>query len=510
MDLKELKNNLPKSPGCYLFKDKTGKIIYIGKAANLKDRVSSYWRKSNGHTPAKEAMVKLAADVSWIETDNEIEALLLESNLIKKHQPYYNVLMRDDKRYLYVKISIDDKVPGVFTTRQIDRSGRYFGPFTGAMPVKETLKAIRKIWPYCTERKVKNKLCFYAQVGRCFGPCGGEIDLKEYNEKVIKPIIMFFEGKKKTIINKMRKEILNLKLEIRKSDEGSERYEDLKMEISVKERQLKNIDYILEHTRVISIGEKYAADVVELSKILGLPKVPARIEGYDISNIFGQEAVGSMVVFSDGEPDKSEYRKFKIKVGQGEANDVGMMREVMERRLSHSISNSQFPISEQQISNIQYLDNKDDDKKSDGKPHPTSPWEGEEHRNPPPFQGGAGGGLPAFGKNLDKRKQTRDNSKLDWPSPDLIILDGGKGQLNAVASLLKKNKIDIPVIAVSKGNGLRSAAAPDKIFFPGEKKPLQLPAASPALHIIKRVRDEAHRFAVKYHRELRNKKMFGR
>ncbi|MEK7097275.1 MAG: hypothetical protein AAB906_00300, partial [Patescibacteria group bacterium] len=174
------------------------------------------------------------------------------------------------------------------------------------------------------------------------------------------------------------------------------------------------------------------------------------IEGYDIANIFGREAVGSMVVFSGGEPDKDEYRKFKIRIGEGEANDVRMLKEVLERRFKHSF-------------------------------------------------------LPPL---LDKER--KENK---WPLPDLIIIDGGKAQLNAALSVLKKLKLDpsegragIPVISISKGEGLRSAGAPDKLFFPGEKKPLELPLASPALHLIKRVRDEAHRFAITYHRTLRSRK----
>ena len=159
-----------------------------------------------------------------------------------------------------------------------------------------------------------------------------------------------------------------------------------------------------------------------------------------------------MVVFKNGEPDKQEYKKFKIKIGQGMANDIGMLREILERRLKHS-------------------------KKS-------------------PLERGA-----PEGRGVLKVKER-------WPLPDLIIIDGGKGQLNAAVRVVKNAKLDIPVLAVSKGAGLRSAAAPDKIFFPGEKKPLELPIASPALHIIKRVRDEAHRFAIKYHQLLRKKKMF--
>ena len=212
----------------------------------------------------------------------------------------------------------------------------------------------------------------------------------------------------------------------------------------------------MEHTKILSVGEKYANDVVELAKVLGLPKVPERIEGYDISNIFGKEATGSMVVFKGGEPEKSEYRKFKIKIGpsfakasEGKAGDVQMLQEVLERRFKRvRAEETEFPIG-----------------------------------------------------NSVSEKQ-----KIDWPLPDLIIVDGGKAQLNVAVRVLKKFNLDIPLIAISKGLGLRSALAPDKLFFPEEKKPLELPLASPALHLIKRVRDEAHRFAISYHRKLKRKK----
>jgi len=443
--------NIPITPGCYQYFDKNKKIIYIGKAVNLRSRVFSYWRESANHTPAKQAMLKEIADIEWIETDTEIEALLLEANLIKKYQPRFNIDLRDDKRFAYIKVSLEDEIPGVFITRKIDRQGKYFGPFTSMDSLREVLKVIRKIWPYCTERTIKKKPCFYAQIGRCTGVCGGNFDVKEYREKIIKPIIQFLSGEKKSIVKKL--EMRQKKLELSAGCPENEN------ELRFLKRQILNIKHVLASANVIGVGEKYAADVVELAKILSLPKVPERIEGYDISNIFGSDAVGSMVVFANGEPDKSEYKKFKIRVSS-EMGDTGMLKEVLERRLWHVSVECRMP-------NV----------------------ECREKFN-----------------NMNIRHSEFATRKSDlWPDPDLIIIDGGKGQLNAVLGVLKKFKQDIPVIAVSKGQGLRSAAAPDKIFFPGAKKPLELPLASPALHIIKRVRDEAHRFAITFHRSLRKK-----
>ena len=411
-DIKEL--SLPATPGSYQFYNRQGQVIYVGKAVNLLSRVSSYWRDSANLTPAKQRMLTEIERVEWITVDSEIEALLLEANLIKKYQPAYNVLLRDDKRFSYIKVSLDDEVPGLFAVRQLDQSGKYYGPFVSSRAVRETLKALRRIWPYCTTRKVAAKPCFYYQLGRCLGACGGLVTRAEYMKQVIKPIIAFLDGKKDKVVADMEKQAKRL------AKAGDE---EAAARINW---QIRNMREVLEGTRVLSVGEKYENDVVELAKVLQLAKIPQRIEGYDLSNIFGQQAVGSMVVFAGGEPDKSQYRKFKIKGSV--LGDTEMLSEIFERRLGN-----------------------------------------------------------------------------DWPLPDLIIIDGGKAQLNTVTRILKKHKLDILAISISKGEGLRSAMAPDKLFFPGQALPLELPLASPALHLVKRVRDEAHRFAIGFHRDSRSK-----
>lgn len=422
MTLNKIKRlNIPIAPGCYQYYNKSGQIIYIGKAANLKSRVLSYWQKGADLTPAKSAMLKQIVKIKWLETESEIEAILLEANLIKKYQPPFNIALRDDKRFAYLKISLADEIPGVFLTRTVDQTGKYFGPFTSALAARETIRALRKIFPYCNARKPQKRACFYYQIGRCLGVCVGKISKREYLQRVIKPIILFLEGKKRGIVKKLEIRIKRLE---NNNEINNEILNKLKFE-------LKNMKQVLASSRVLSVHEKYASDVVELAKILNLPKTPERIEGYDIANIFGREAAGSMVVFSRGEPDKNEYRKFKIKIGQGQANDIRMLKEVLARRFNNQ-----------------------------------------------------------------------------WPLPNLIVIDGGKAQINAASQILKKYQLEIPAIAIAKGLGLRSAAAPDKLFFPGQTKALELPLASPALHLIKRVRDEAHRFALGYHRRLRSKAEF--
>jgi excinuclease ABC subunit C len=448
MDQNDIKNlNLPSISGVYLYKNKTGKIIYIGKAANLKSRVSSYWRESADLTPAKVEMLKAVEKIEWIETDTEIEALLLEANLVKKFQPYYNILLRDDKRHAYIKVSTEEEWPRVFATRQVDKAGKYFGPFTSGEAVRETLKIVRRIWPYRTCRNLPKRACLYYSIGKCPGMCEERISHSDYL-KTIKQISLFLEGKKKKIIFNFQFSISNFRKKVKRKNIKFNEKEKIEQEINLLERQLKNIAHILSGSRIISVGEKYANDVVELAKIFNLAKVPQRIEGYDISNIFGRDAVGSMVVFSGGEPDKKEYRKFKIKIKPGEANDVGMLKEVLARRFEHLIAIDKLPIFDKKIK--------------------------------------------------------------FWGMPDLIVVDGGKAQLNVILKILKSYKLIIPVVGITKGEGLRSAGAPDKLFFPGEKKPLELPLASPALHLIKRVRDEAHRFAIGYHKNLRAKRFFNR
>jgi len=435
MDIKYLKNKqIPESPGSYQFLDKNNNIIYIGKAVNLKKRIFSYWRKSANLSSAKKKMLLEIKKVEWIETETEIEAFLLESNLIKKFQPYYNISLRDDKRFAYIKVSLEDEIPGVFITRKIDKQGKYFGPFTSVNSLREVLKIIRKLWPFCTERKRRKKICFYAQIGRCTGVCAGNQSREEYQNKIIKPIILFLEGKKKKIIIDYQKQINDLekKIKIKKSNELENELRKLKF-------SLLNMKKVLAHANIIGVSEKYVADTIELAKILNLSKPPERIEAYDISDIFGKYAVGSMVVFKEGEAFKKEYRKFQIKLNK-KTDDLKMLKEVFERRIKHSLPNLEL------------------------------------------------------NKKTDK-----------WDLPDLIIVDGGKMQLKVIFNILKKYKLNIPLISISKGKGLRSAIAPDKIFFPEEKNPLILPLASPALHIIKRARDEAHRFALKYHRDLRSK-----
>ena len=417
--------SLPLGPGVYQFYDQSKQIIYIGKAVNLRRRVLSYWQNYCQLTPAKQQLVDSIAHIKWQETGSEIEALLLEASLIKKYQPKYNIVWRDDKRYIYIAISAD-AFPRVYLTRKLAPSGQFFGPFTSVQAARETLKAIRKIWPYRSCRAMPKRVCLYYQLGQCPGPCQGLISKSAY-QKIIHQLSLFLQGKKQLVVKRIQTELDKYTQELNKL-----KPEDrivIEQKIISLTWQLQQINKVLATSRVLSLEERYANDVVELGKILGLQKPPRRIEGYDISNLYGAQAVGSLVVFVDGEASPQDYKRFKLGGNSANLGDVPLLREMLRRRLAHD----------------------------------------------------------------------------DWFKPDLIIIDGARAQVNAVYNLLKQAGWDVPVIGLAKDRGLRSARALDKIYFPGESKPLQLLLNSPALFLLKRVRNEAHRFAISFHRHIRRK-----
>ncbi len=416
MNIKQVKKlNIPLAPGCYQFFNIKKEILYIGKAAKLKSRVLSYWRPGTELSIIKQKMVKEIDKIKIIECTSEMEALLLEANLIKKHRPHYNILMRDDKRYAYIKVSTEEKWPKIHQTRKIDNAGTFFGPFTSGIAIKTILKTLRDIWPHRSCRIMPKKPCLYYHINKCPGMCAGYISEDEY-KKTINKILKFLSGNLNNEIKKIK-----TKIELLKKENNQEKANKLKYE-------LINTEKILNQTQIISKMDKFTSDVIELAKILNLKKIPKRIEGYDIAHTFGKEIVGSMVVFENGEANKNEYRKFKIKNNREEINDTKMLKEIIMRRFNN-----------------------------------------------------------------------------DWKKPDLILVDGGKAQLNATISALQKSKINCLAMSISKGKGLRSAIAPDRLYFPKEKEPLILNLNSPALHILKRIRDEAHRFAIEFHKKRRSK-----
>lgn len=411
MDFKEKIKDFPNSPGVYLMKDGSGKIIYIGKALSLKKRVSSYFQRSKNRGPKAGLLLSNLRDISFIKTKSEAQALILEAGLIKKHLPKYNVELRDDKSYPFIRIAKE-----TFPTIEIIRprkkkNGEYFGPYTSVNLLREALRAIRRVFPYRTCKITKNKkACLDYHLGLCPGTCIGKANLKDY-QKNIQNIRMVLEGKQPELLDNLYKEM--------KLASNEKRFEDA----------AKIRDQIEAIGSLYFEGKRkgYLEEAQDLKKFLKLKKPPLRIEAFDISNISGQEAVGSLVSFFRGKPDKNNYRRFKIKTVRG-ADDYKMLSEIIFRRYS---------------------------------------------------------------------RLKKEGGKL----PGLIVIDGGKGQLSAVKGALDLLGVKAPVISIAKEN--------EEIFLPGKYEAIKLSFDSPALQLIQRVRDEAHRFALRYHRILRKKKTLG-
>ena len=398
---------ISQNPGVYIFRSKSGKIIYIGKATNLRNRVRSYFSGKSGTERLIETMIHEVADIRTMQTDSVLEALILESGLIKKYLPRYNAMGKDDKSFSYFVIT-KEQFPRVVILRQTELAEnkkitrRTFGPYASKKQMEIALKIIRKIFPFHSLTQKTEKGCLDFQLGRCPGPYAGAISQEDY-QKNICGIRMILEGKKKNLVKKLEREMKNFS--------NKHEYE--------KAGELRNKVFALKHIQDVAL---ISSDMKSETQSVGQE---LRIEAYDISNISGQFAVGSMIVFFGNEPDKSQYRKFKIKTIQG-ADDVGMMREVLLRRF-----------------------------------------------------------------------------KNDWPQPDLIFLDGGKGHLSMSENLLKELGMKIPIIAVAKGPNRKNLSLQFSMTqFPNEGKKILSNK-----NLVKRIMDEAHRFAIGYHKKLRRKEL---
>lgn len=531
-----LLENLPSKPGVYIFKDKKGKPIYIGKAVSIKNRVRSYFADSNRSVKTK-ALLKHMENLEYIVTDSEVEALILECNLIKKHRPRYNVLLKDDKNYPYIKVTLNEKFPRLVIARKMKKDGaKYFGPYTNSGALRETLRLIRKMFPIRTCKKnldttpIKERECLNYHIKRCSAPCQNNISREDYMS-MIQDVMMFLSGRTDELVKKLKQDMQDAaeKLDFERAAEirdqifslervterqkiVSSEMEDqdviamargfnqtlvqvffirkgklveresftlsgtdnqsreeiiesfikqyysgstfIPKEILI-EREIEDIQLIEKwlsdkkgsrvYIKVPQRGQKrklldMAAQnallslddsATQLANYLNFNKPPTRIEGYDISNIQGSDSVASMVVFEDGKPKKSDYRRFKIKTVEG-PDDFSSMREVIYRR---------------------------------------------------------------FKRGLEEQEQGNSDGKFS-KFPDLILIDGGKGQLNAACQALKELGLErIPVISLAKEF--------EHVFVKERKHPIVLPRDSEGLHLLMRVRDEAHRFAVSYHRKLR-------
>lgn len=324
---------IPHKPGIYIYKNAEGKVIYVGKAVDLFSRVSSYFSKS-WHDVKTTKLVENIASAETIIVESEIEALILEANLIKKFMPLYNIKLTDDKDYLYIVVT-DEEYPKIITARKKDliKVKKWFGPYPSATTVKQTLKKLRRIFPWCQNPKGSrtNKTgrpCFYYHINQCPGACVGTISKEDY-ALIIKRFSKFLDSKKAELLDELSKEMTTLS--------KAQKYE----EASQIKKIIEGINYITAPTKITNylLNPNFVEDLnqnslEELQKALDLRELPVRIEAYDISNFQGQEATGSMVVLTNGEIDKSQYRRFKIKI-TGKPNDFAMHQEMMQRRLKH-------------------------------------------------------------------------------------------------------------------------------------------------------------------------------
>jgi excinuclease ABC subunit C len=549
--IEEQLKQLPHRPGVYLMRDAERTILYVGKASDLHHRVRSYFQSPHKLTPKIQRMVSRIADIDFYVATSAQEALIMELNFIKQYHPRYNVSLKDDKTFPYLKVDINEEWPRVYVTRRFEQDGgRYFGPFSSSRSVKQTLHVLQRIFPFrICSKTITGKAprpCLEYHLGHCLAPCTGAVSREEYAQ-VIKEVILFLEGKQDTVLrelkNRMEKVAGYMDFEkaallrdqiqaIHEVIEGEKiaavirgeedviafvqdgdqayvqvlfirsnkltgresfllqgtRQEEPKqimtsfvkqyysscprippllllqypveekpvigewlksrrgrgVEIQVPRRGLKkqlvdiaaeNARQGLEQLKIKAIATAKSLDdaLDEIEKELKLKTTPRRLEAYDISNIQGKSAVGSMVVFENGKPKPAHYRRFKIKTVAG-ANDYAMLREVLLRRFKHT------------------------------------------------------------GKS--------DNSEKDtWAiRPDLVLIDGGKGQLNAALSALEETGVAVPVASLAKEH--------EEIFIPRRKQPVVLPKSSPGLQLLQRLRDEAHRFAISYFSTLHRRKTF--
>jgi len=420
--------NLPKTSGVYFFYEKK-QLIYIGKAVNIKSRVKNHF---NQPSYRDNLFIDKVSRIGYIETKSEIEALILEANLIKKYQPKYNVIWKDDKNYFYVAIVQNkQKIPYIFITHQPEKSRCptpiFLGPFVEGQALKKTLRFLRRAFPYYTSARHPKTKCTYCHLDLCPGPLSGpngtlSVPALISYKKNIKKLILILQGKRSAVIKSLRKEM--------KIASKASQFEEAG---KIRDR-IFALQQIMAHTHILENSKSEAQnpklDVGEiLAKIIGAEKTINKIECYDVSNIQGKLATGSMVVFIDGKPDKSQYKKFKIKM-KNEPNDIAMLKEILQRRFAHP----------------------------------------------------------------------------EWPYPDAILIDGGKGQLNATLEIVKLNnslKIEnckLKILAIAKGR--------QELYIEGRKNPIPLKQLPQEIYnLVKQLDDEAHRFAITYHKKLRKKNL---
>jgi excinuclease ABC subunit C len=465
---------VPHKPGVYLHKDRFGTVIYVGKALNLRKRVSQYFQSSrrNGWDLKFNALVEAIHDFDVHVVRSEPEALLLESKLVKEFKPRFNIMLRDDKRFLMLKVNLNDPIPNfTFTRFKKDDGARYFGPFVNSVGLRNTVALARKQFNLrgCrvfTPGEADYKHCLYAHLKHCTAPCVGNVTREQYLEQV-KAACNFLEGQ-------CREMQSQLEVEMKKAaaSHDFEKAADLRDLIRDLNDTWKKTEKFARVPYNLPLTINPQNDLVELAKVLDLPAPPLRIEGFDISNISGTFAVASLVSFKNGRPDRANYRRFKIKTVEGQ-DDFASMAEVVRRRYSRLLNESVAPTQK----------TKNDD---DGHAVPNE--------------------LQILVNETSRKVRNRipvKNSQLQFAKsnlPDLILIDGGKGQLSmAVAELKKLGLEKIPVIGLAKEF--------EEIYLPEKSEPLRLGLDHPAVKLLQRIRDECHRVANSYNAQLRLKKI---
>ena len=430
---------LPRQPGVYFHKDAKGEIIYVGKAAVLKNRVRQYFQKSRGRDPKTEALVREIVDIEWMVVDSEIEALFLEAELIRRYMPRYNILLRDDKAMSYIRINYDDAYPTVSTTRRpLDDGARYYGPYNSVTTIRQALKLLRRVFPYATRQIAGQKRAsLHYHLGLDPGLEEGRTSLEDYRANLRK-LMAIIEGKRKTIEKELERDM-----------QQAAKAADFELAAKLRNQLFSlrglNQQVIFSDKEFMDISKDHALN--ELVNMLSLPNYPFRIEGYDISHMQGTDVVASMVVFTNGVSNKSEYRKFKTKINHN--NDFYNMNETLKRRLS-------------------------------------------------------------------------DKNRKAWGLPNLVLIDGGKGQLDAaIAARDTQGCEKIPFIGLAKreeqivimkdhSNVALNEAVLHKLGgFMTESDDfilVNVPHSTNVVKLLQRIRDESHRFAVSYHSVLKQKR----
>ncbi len=418
--IKEKLAQLPAEPGVYFHKNAKGTIIYVGKAAVLKNRVRQYFQQSRNRDPKTEALVAEIADIEWVTVETEIDALFLEAELIKRYKPQYNIDLKDDKSDVFVRIDHKSAHPTVSTThRPLDDGAEYIGAFQSAGSVRKALKFLRRAFPYDEKNSRGKRVSLNYHIGLSPGLEEGKTSLEEYRVNLRK-LSSYLRGNRVALTKQIEKEMKQAA-----ANKEFEKAANLRNQLQAM-RALQN-QIIFSDKEFMDLSKDQAMN--GLVDLLGLKGAPYRIEGYDISHMQGTDTVASMVVFVNGIPDKKEYRKFKSRIAGND--DFEHMREVMARRFS--------------------------------------------------------------GRNLER-----------WPKPDLLLIDGGKGQLGAAKGVLEEMQIDIPAIGLAKRFETIVTAEKSEVGFDFEE--ILLPKTSHVVKLLQRIRDESHRFAVSYHSTLKAKR----